>query len=540
MKNILKISIATLASAALLSSCIEETLPTDKATANQVSQSAAALEAMVKGIPAALIAPRSLSAYPSSHWNFSLPAIMLATDNMSGDMAVTGDTGYDWFNQWGTNNHIGSEYAVGDLPWKNYYTWIKSCNDIIGTVDEGTMTATTKEVLGFAYAYRASFYLDLVRLYEFKENNYTSKPEVVGLGVPIVTETITEAEAKNNPRATTADVYNKVIFPDLEKAATLLANYSAASPYTPSLGMVYGLMARAYLERGTAENNAEAYAKAAEYARKAITTSGCTPLTQEQWEDPTDGFNNAMSNNAWIWGIPITSDNVTNLMNWQAHLGNEESWGYGHMVGRACDRALYNSISAKDFRKHSWLDPDRKSYDYKSCRPNGAAYFATLKDLVNIKFRPAKGAYSDYKTGGATDVVRMRVEEMYLIEAEATAYSNLTAAQQLLNAFMKYRITDGSYDCTGHATTLQTFLDELVLQKRIEFWGEGIIIFDLKRLNRSSTRGYKGTNHPMDYRLNTDGRAPYWNFVLTRSEEMNNPAVINNPDPSGKVPVWKE
>lgn len=540
MKNILKTAIATLASAALLSSCIEESFPTDRATADQVGQSATALEAMVKGIPAALIAPRSLSQYPSSHWNFSLPAIMLATDNSTGDMVITGDTGYDWFGSWGTNTYIGEMYAVGDLTWSNYYTWVKACNDIIGTVDESALTASTKQVLGFALAYRASFYLDLVRLYEFKENQFTSGPNVLGLGVPIVTESTTEAEAKNNPRATAADVYNKVIFPDLEKAALLLADYSAPDAYTPSLGMVYGLMARAYLERGTAENNSEAYAKAAEFARKAITASGCTPLTQDQWEDPVNGFNNAGANNAWIWGLPITSDNVTNLMNFQAHMGNEESWGYGHMVGRACDRSLYNSIDEKDFRRHSWLDPDRSSYAYKSCRPNGTAYFATLKDLVNIKFRPAKGAYNDYKTGGATDIVRMRVEEMYLIEAEATAYSNLPAAQELLNAFMRYRITDGSYDCSAHTSTLAAFIDEVVLQKRIEFWGEGIIMFDLKRLNRSMTRGYKGTNHPLDYRLNTEGRSPVWAFVMTRKEQMNNPAAINNPDPSGKIPLWKE
>lgn len=540
MKNILKISIATLASAALLSSCIKEEFPTDKATADQVGQSATALEAMVKGIPAALIKVKSLPQYPDSHWNFSLPAIMLATDNTTGDMAITGDTGYDWFGSWGRNSYIGEMYAVGDLTWSNYFTWIKACNDVIGTVDEDALTPTTKQALGFALAYRASFYLDLVRLYEFKENNYTSGANVLGLGVPIVTENTTEADAKNNPRATVADVYAKVIFPDLEKAATLLSGYTAPDPYTPSLGMIYGLMARAYLERGTADNDAAAYAKAAEYARKAISASGCTPLTQEQWEDPIDGFNNALANNAWIWGLPITSDNVSNLLNFQAHMGNEESWGYGHMVGRAIDRSLYNSIDAKDFRKHSWLDPDRSSYAYKSCRPNGAAYFATLKDLVNIKFRPAKGAYSDFKTGGATDIVRMRVEEMYLIEAEATAYSNLPAAQELLNAFMRYRITDGSYDCTEHTATLEAFIDEIVLQKRIEFWGEGIVMFDLKRLNRSVTRGYKGTNHPQDYRLNTEGRSPVWCFVITRKEQMNNPAAINNPDPSGKIPLWEE
>ena len=540
MKNILKISIAALASAALLSGCIKETFPTDRATSDQLAGSSTALEAMVKGIPTALIQPRSLSAYDKMHWNFALPAIHLATDSAAGEIVITGDTGYDWFSQWGANNSLGDNYAVGDLPWKNYYTWIKAANDIIGTIDPEALTTATKHVLGFAYAYRASFYLDLVRIYEFKENKYTSGDGVVGLGVPIVTETTTEAEAKANPRATAAEVYEKVIFPDLEKAAAYLSDYSAADPYTPSLAMVYGLQARAYLERGTSDNDSEAYKKAAEYARKAITTSGCTPLTQAQWEDPTTGFNSATANNSWIWGLPITSDNVSNLMNFQAHIGNEESWGYGHQVGRAIDKEFYTKIDNKDFRKHSWLDPDRNFYAYKSCRPTGSAYFATLKDYVNIKFRPAQGAYSDYKIGGATDIPCMRVEEMYLIEAEATAQSNLVAARELLNTFMKYRITDGSYSCTDRTPTLKSFIEELITQKRIEFWGEGIIMFDLKRLDMPMKRGYKGTNSPSDYRLNTDGRAPHWNFVITRGEIQNNPAVVNNPDPSGKIPVWTE
>lgn len=138
--------------------------------------------------------------------------------------------------------------------------------------------------------------------------------------------------------------------------------------------------------------------------------------------------------------------------------------GYGHQVGRAIDKALYNKIDNKDFRKHSWLDPDRNFYAYKSCRPNGSAYFATLKDYVNIKFRPAQGNYTDFKVGGATDIPCMRVEEMYLIEAEATAQSNIVAARELLNEFMKYRFTDGSYDCSERTPTLKSFIEELILQ----------------------------------------------------------------------------
>ena len=84
MKNILKISIAALASAALLSGCIKETFPTDRATSDQLAGSASALEAMVKGIPTALIQVKSLTDYGNMHWNFSLPAIHLATDSAAG------------------------------------------------------------------------------------------------------------------------------------------------------------------------------------------------------------------------------------------------------------------------------------------------------------------------------------------------------------------------------------------------------------------------------------------------------------------------
>ena len=100
----------------------------------------------------------------------------------------------------------------------------------------------------------------------------------------------------------------------------------------------------------------------------------------------------------------------------------------------------------------------------------------------------------------------MRVEEMYLIEAEATAQSNIVAARELLNEFMKYRFTDGSYDCSERTPTLKSFIEELILQKRIEFWGEGIIMFDLKRLDMSMTRGYKG--YQFSFRLSFEHRRP--------------------------------
>lgn len=541
MKNILKISAAALG--LLLGSCIKDATPTEIAPEEQ-----ATLETMVRGIPAALVQANSTgyAEQASLAWDFALPAIHIATESMTGDLVVTGNIGYDWFQQWGTNDALGADYAVCALTWNNYYTWIMMANNVISLIDETNLAAlgaTERSYLGFAYAYRAMFYLDLVRLYEFKENTVTEGGNVLGLGVPVVLPGTSEAEAKNNPRAKVDDIYDTVIFPDLKKAETLLENYSAPDKYTISAALVYGLKARAYLERGTAKNDPEAYRSAAEYARKAITASGCTPLTQEQWEDPANGFNSAGSNNAWIWGLALPSESVANLYCFTAHMSCENDWAPYH-AGRAINRNLYNSIDTRDFRRHSWLDPDRSSYAYKSCRPDSKEYFAeSLKDYANIKFRPAQGAYKDFKVGGAADHCCMRVEEMYFIEAEATAQAgDVAGGIRLLNEFMtSYRMMNGAvYDCSSRST-LKSFVNELMLQKRIEFWGEGIVMFDMKRLDMSSKRGYVGTNAPASYRLNVEGRAPYWNFVIGRNEVQNNTAIVgqNNPDPSGKVEPWK-
>ena len=542
MKHILHISAAALAATLLLGGCIKEAIPTDVATEDQVT-----LETQVRGIPAALVQAGSTGyAQQGAAWDFSLPAIHLATESMTGDLVITGNIGYDWFGQWGTNDALGADYAVGALTWDNYYTWIMMANNVISLIDASDLAAldaTQRSYLGFAYAYRAMFYFDLVRLYEFKPNTVTSADNLLGLGVPIVLPETTEAQAKNNPRATVDEIYDRIIFPDLEMAEDLLESYTAPDKYTISLALVYGMKARAYLERGTAKNDKEAYTKAAEYARKAITASGCTPLTQDQWEDPTNGFNSAASNNAWIWGLALPSESVSNLFCFTVHMSCENDWAPYH-AGRGINRNLYNSINMNDFRRHSWLDPDRSSYAYKSCRDDSEKYFQSLADYANIKFRPAQGDYQDYKVGGAADHCCMRVEEMYFIEAEATAQSgDLAGGIRLLNTFMtNYRMMNGAqYDCSAKSTTLEGFLNELMLQKRIEFWGEGIVMYDMKRLNMSSKRGYVGTNTPASYRLNVDGRAPYWNLVITRGETQNNPIIAsqNNPDPSGLIEPWK-
>jgi hypothetical protein len=540
MKKIAKYILVALAPALLLSSCMQEVTPLNgSATESQVMNSPLALQALTAAIPTAMYLPGSYNS--SLHCDFGYPAIRMITDAMLEEKIIVGDnTGYDWFGPWATGRSQGDGYAYAQYFWYFYYKWIKNTNDLIRMINDmevanGGLDADQKSYLGIAYTYRALYYLDLVRLYEFKPNNYTSKPEVEGLSCVLALETETMEGARENGRAKVEDVYAQ-IFADLAKAEELLAGYKRTSIAMPDLSVVYGLYAKAYLEFGEKDNTA--FAKAADYARKAVAQGKYSALTQKQWEDPINGFNTHSSNSSWMWALTTSSENIGNLHNFYAHASQEGSWGYTPLSMPAVLSSFFDRISDADFRKHSWIDPDRE-YAYQSCYPNAEEYIASLRDHVSIKFRPYQGDTEDYAVGNVGEINMMRMEEMLFIEAEAEGRANLENGKALLKAIMDKRILDGSYVCA--ATDFATFQEELIFQKRVEFWGEGVVMFDCKRANIGMTRGYVGTNAPATYCLNTEGRSPFWNIVITQQETNNNlqiPTTINNPDPTGSVDLW--
>ena len=133
----------------------------------------------------------------------------------------------------------------------------------------------------------------------------------------------------------------------------------------------------------------------------------------------------------------------------------------------------------------------------------------------------------------------MRVEEMYFIEAEAAAHQEPARGAQLVSDFMQtYR--DPEYTCT--ATSKDDVVEEIVFQKRVELWGEGLSFFDIKRLDLGITRGYPGTNFYDGTRYNTLGRPAWMNYCIVRTEANNNEGVrgYNNPDPTDAVEQWSE
>lgn len=159
-----------------------------------------------------------------------------------------------------------------------------------------------------------------------------------------------------------------------------------------------------------------------------------------------------------------------------------------------------------------------------------------MEDYASVKFRPNAGNTLDYLEGSASAFPVMRVEEMYFIEAEAAAHQNAGEGRTLLEDFMRnYR--DPQYTCTA-----SDVVDEIVFQKRVELWGEGLTFFDVKRLNMSVTRGYDGTNFHDMARLNTTTRPAWMNICIVRNEKANNPALTGyeNPDPTDAYTPWTE
>ena len=570
MKRIIKYIILTVAAAVSLS-CIEETVPVGgSVTQAQVSASKSALKSMINSIPATLYVSGA-AGYAGSygdHTDFGIPGVHLRLEHMLEDIATMSDNPYyNRFYAYDMNMAQGSEYTYCAYFWDYYYTLIRFANDVIASMkpiinETGSEPEDVefRHIIGQAYAYRAWFYLDLARLFEPKLNKYTDVKHLLGLTVPIVDEYTTIDDTKNNPRVSREEIY-KFIFDDLARAEKYLDKSKTAFT-TPTMMAVYGLYARAYIELGAAykENKGvnpnpdilpltqeEAYQKAAEYARKVINESGKSPLTQSQWEDPVNGFNNGTSNNAWIWGITVSAENLNNLLTFISHMSAEAAWGYGRYAQFGAASALYDQIPDTDFRKHSWLDPKRTEYyNYKFAGTeadrndflNGSQ---AAKSYVALKFRPAQGECNDFNIGNAGDYCLMRIEEMYFIEMEAKANLDLNEGIKLLKNFMKeYR--NSQYDRSP--ASWDDFKKEYMLQKRVEFWGEGIVFFDYKRLDVGINRAFAGSNHPSVFRLGaTDGRSPQWNIVVTRAEFQSNTAIddkTNNPDPSNKIPMAAE
>lgn len=561
-KTIYKTAAACLATSMMLTSCIDEMQPTGVLSSDQASSLPASQKALLNGIVNYMVSYNSWgvdenSGYYTNDWGY--PCQMFFRDVQLADMPV-----YDASYSYWYSIESGEQTRYTPYYTYNYYYELISCiNDLVKVIDPETATETSLDYLGCALTYRALAYLDLARMFEYKKTGiasldaYADSHSIWGLTIPIVTESTTLDETKHNPRAPFETIY-RFILNDLDNAETYLDGFKRGSDYTlPDLSVVYGLKARLWLELASrfeqrpedlskmeeAVSANECYKKAQDFARKALAAGSYTPTTSADWHNRLIGFNTPTS--AWMWGMSISQKEQLPYQYYNtftATLANEPSWamGPGYNAYRCIGSSLYEKIGDGDWRKSTWVDPadagNSDAVDNYETSLEGDG-FAALPPYANLKFRPADGNLDDYYVGLLVDIPLMRMEEMMFIDIECTArLQGIGAGYEALKQFVNaYRYTDGSYNPPMGAY-LYEFINEMMVQKRVEFWGEGIVYFDYKRMNLQ-VRRKDNTNYKYAFMINSvkDCTAPWMNYFILEYEQELNTALVPNPDTSGAI-----
>lgn len=535
--NISKIVLGTfLASSVLMTGCIDEVVPTSMATEDQVTSSDMAAEAMLWAMPASMNQVGVVNR--DWHFDWGYGSVMHIRDVMTGDMPVV-SSGYDWYSAWEENVSQSEANSYPQFIWNSYWNSVLTANKLLASFNEEAASDVQQGYMGAAYTYRAHFYLDMAQMFEYLPTDVTSGinkagNDVTNLTVPIVTEKTTEQEARNNPRVT-REKMAEFILNDLDNAERLIGKLNISDNVLPHLDVVQGLRARCYMWLGD-------YANAKKYAREAIKKTSIVPMTEEQCLSTSKGFNDI---SRWMWGCQLVAEDAsvkTGILNWVSWMSNETSFGYSaQQPYLMIDAGMYNRISDTDFRKKLWKAPEGSVLD-------GATSFLTstefgyfgdrLSEYASVKFRPGEGNPDVSSTGAVSAYPLMRVEEMYFIEAEATAHLNDAEGRKLLQDFMiNYRDEKYTTNLSG-----EELIDEIVFQKRVEQWGEGLTFFDIKRLDMPVKRAYTGTNFSDAVRFNTTRRPAWMNISIVQTEKNNNKALIGyeNPDPSDKYEAIKK
>lgn len=469
------------------------------------------------------------------HYDFGYASTMMMMD-ASGQDEPSQVSGYNWYNKplRFVDRTANSETTY--FIWNQCYKNIKVANDVLKSVDLENLSDVAKSYVGQAYAMRAFEYFTLIQIYQFSYKGHED-----AAGVPIVTEKTAEAEANNNPRAAVKDVY-KQIMDDLNTAIDYLTDSRSAKSEI-NRQVAYGLRARVNL---VMQNWSDAVAD----AKKAA--EGYTPLSKDAAAAP--GFNDVSASN-WIWGNIVDESNdivQSGILNFPSMMCSFTGNGYSPTYAcRMINSKLWKEIPSTDVRKGWWIDENLNSpivnpkyvvhQEDEDEDGNVVKYLAVYNQTgdevaditepyTNVKFGAYKNQYGNELN--ACDIPLMRVEEMILIQAEATAMGgNVEEGKRILENFVRtYR--DPSYTC--NATTAEGVQDAVWFQRRVELWGEGFSFTDLLRLKKPLDR--TGANYEVSVRFNLPAESPIFLYLIPEDEENHNEALVGNNNPVVAVP----
>lgn len=538
MKNIFKTSLLAAFVLFSFNSCIEEAERMDGyVTEDQVASAPGVFDSFVQGLTSDLVGSFKFgTSYP---WDYGYPSFFLAHDIMGQD--IVPDSDGDWYTAWySCSVGLGPHYLYCQVPLTYYYGWVNDCNNVIGLY-KADPSELKENGVGIAYAMRAMYYMDIAQIW----GTLPYAADKDALTAPIRTDE--NSTTTHVARATNEQMFT-FILSDLDYAERFIKDYVRENVYTPDLSVVYGLKARAYLLMENWEK-AEFYAKEAQ--------KGYTMMSEEEYLSRNNGFNTPTS--SWMFGLSFkdTHDNITlndGDCSWGSQmiievLNSDMGYAANYGLAKRIDAHLYSTIPTSDFRRKCFID---FSLDEKTAEevlmelstvsdvPDQIMQSAAKTDSkklggISLKFRPKDGEHINQYKAWTVSVPLMRVEEMKLIEIEAAGMQDEARGIQLLEAFAKTR--DPQYKYGAHTRdsyynySTGNFRNEVWWQRRVELWGEGFSMYDIKRLQKGIIRSYAGTNHVEGYRWNVE-KTPQWMvhcFVQTESNYNN--LLVNNPTP---------
>ncbi|HBE41295.1 MAG TPA: RagB/SusD family nutrient uptake outer membrane protein [Bacteroidales bacterium] len=436
---------------------------------------------------------RSTYAFYGTHGRYGQRAVDLVIDLLGEDLYQS-ERGYGWFVSWYQyieHRNINS----GDLEWvwSYYYDIVDNANIILANIDNASDAALNPARVQFikanALTYRAFSFYQLVQLYALR---YDIGGTNSHQGIPVYTEPTQEGKA----RSTVAEVYTR-INADLDEAISLFtaSNYSRVNVSEINIRVAQGLKARVALTTGQ-------YSTAETMAKTARTGHSLVPATKYGY-----GWNKA-DNSEWMWGAILITEQQTSYASCFSHI-DPYFGGYATLGNhKLMSTVVYDYMSATDERKK---------------------VFKTIagKPRVGKKFTGNGGYEATGQSNWTNDYLYMRAAEMFVIEAEAIARQGGRddEAQTVLFNLVSQR--DPSY--VKSVLTGNDLIQDILMQRRCELWGEGSRFFDLKRLNLDLNRENLGHTTSL---WNAAGYFPAGDknfvFLIPKQEIDANPQMIQN------------
>ncbi len=422
-----------------------------------------------------------------THEDFGQKSLDIISDILSCDMANMGNKYQRYDNISKLDATVNYKYNVPNyMAWRYYYKIIKQANDVIA-VNKLSESQLAKWNLGQGKAMRAYAYFYLATYYS---NEYNPSQEIL----PLYDEPTVETKGLSS----TKEVFDLIV-KDLSEAVKLLEGFNGSKDKINKY-IAEGLLAYVYGYMGE-------YNKVVPLTKDIISNGGY-PITSKQQlvyqGDKTKGGFNDVNTPSWMWGVDLTSDIGLDLISFW---GKMDIFTYSYQAfgnTLVIDNKLYEKINSKDMRKGQF----GANGDYK--------YFP-----FNKFYHKDRNLYGQRTI--ESDYVYMRVEEFYLLQAEAQAKLGQDAeAVSTLKPLLDLRYETAADYAYVTSKTGKELQDEIYLQTRIELWGEGKSYLAMKR---NKAKVARGENHAFlsntSYQYNDDKLS----LEIPLDEVENNPNI---------------